>query len=221
MKLAAIRMSWRTAALVCVNVLILATVGLRLWRGTQADMILQAPVHRLKVPALRLELPPPYANFSGLTDRTPFYATRKLYVLPSKSEASAPPVPNYLFGGAVIRPHAPAVALLNSTNGGTLKVTAGQDLNGWHVESVEVSRVVLRYEEQRAEIARERKTAIQSAAAEGLTRAPVTRGNRVPPGGVRVLGDGQAVSRAAPAAANLPPLAGSGSGSVYIPPPPR
>jgi len=216
----------RTAVLISVNALILTLLGLCLWNGTQTERILQSPVHQLKVPALRLDAPRPETNFNGLIGRTPFYATRKVYVVPSKSGSGAPPPPAYVFGGAVVRPNSPAVALLNSANGGTLRVIAGQDINGWLVESVEVSRVVLRYENLHAEIARVAKQSTDSAPGSGITRVPLTRGNHIPQAGkVSVLGNGDAVAHARPmtatAAAKLPPLAGSGSESVYIPPPPR
>jgi hypothetical protein len=223
-------MSWRTTALVFLNALFVTIVGLRLWKGTETDRILQVSAHQVKVPVLHLELPPLYADFIGLADRAPFYASRRLYVPPAKPEDPPPPVPKYLFGGAVIRPHGPGVALLNNpANGSAVRVIAGNNLEGWRVESIDASRVVLRYEDQRAEIAAATKRAGQSVAAEGVSRAPVTRSDRVPRGGgVRVLGNGQTVSRGTlavpnlpPAASNLPPLAGSGSGSVYIPPPPR
>ena len=230
MRFPTVRMSWRTTALVFVNALLLASAGWRSWKGTQTDRILHVAAREVNVPVLHLELPPLYADFTGLANRTPFYASRRLYVPPAKAEDPPPPVPKYVFGGAVIRPHGPGVALLNNpANGSALRVTAGKDVDGWHVESVEASRVVLRYEDQHAEIGRATKQASQSAAAGGMTRAPVTRSNRAPGNGaVRVLGNGQAVSRATPAASNLPPaasnlppLAGSGSGSVYIPAPPR
>jgi len=217
---------FRITVLVSANALILTFLGLRLWNGTQTERILHSPVHQLKVPALLLDAPPLEANFNGLTGRTPFYATRKVYVVPSKSGSSAPPPPAYVFGGAVVRPNSPAVALLNSANGGTLRVTAGQDINGWLVESVEVSRVVLRYENLHAEIARVAKQGTESAPGSGISRVPLTRGNHIArAGGVSVLGNGAAVAHAsampATAVAKLPPLAGSGSGNVYIPPPPR
>lgn len=223
MKFPRIRIGWRTFALAFVNALLLATTGLFLWKGTQTDTILHIRAHQIKVPVLRRDLPALYRDFTGVRDRTPFYANRRFYVLPSKSDAPPPPVPNYLFGGAVIRPHGPAVALLNNpTKGGALRVTAGSDLDRWHVEAVEASRVVLRYEDQRAEITRATKKSSESEAAGGVSRARLTRSNRTQPGGgARVLGSGQTVSRETPAAANLPPLAGSGSGSIFIPPPPR
>ena len=230
MKVSTVKMSWRTLALVFVNALFVATAGWRSWKGTQTDRILHVAAREVKVPVPHLELPPLYADFTGIANRTPFYASRRLYVLPSKPVDPPPPVPKYVFGGAVIRPHGPGVALLNNpANGSALRVTAGKDVDGWRVESVEASRVLLRYEDQHAEIGRATKQASQSAASEGVTRAPVTRSNRAPAdGAVRVLGNGQAVGRATPAASNLPPaasnlppLAGSGSGSVYIPAPPR
>lgn len=228
MKLLPVRISWRTSALVLVNGLLMMAVGLRVWKGTETDRILHVPAHQVKIPSLHLELSVPYTDFTGLTDRTPFYASRRFYAPPSKQEVTAPSVPNYLFAGAVIRPHGPAVALLNDVaKGSTLRVIAGKDLDGWHVESIEASRVVLRYEDQRAEIKRATKQVSQSEATGGISRVRVTSGNSAQSGGgVRVLAngqlrDGQTVSRGTPAVANLPPLAGSGSEPVNIPPPPR
>ncbi|MFL6600215.1 MAG: hypothetical protein ACJ8R9_02705 [Steroidobacteraceae bacterium] len=223
MKFPPIRISWRICALALVNAVLLTAIGLHLWEGTQTDRILHIPAHQVKVPVLRRDLPALYSDFTGVRDRTPFYANRRFYVLPSKSNSPPPAVPNYVFGGAVIRPHGAAVALLNNpTNGSTLRVIAGKDLDRWHVEAVEASRVVLRYEDQRAEITRVAKKTSESEPTGGVSRARVTRGNPAQPGGgARVLGNGQTVSRAPQAAANLPPLAGSGSESIYIPPPPR
>ena len=215
--------------LVLVNTLLVVTAGLCVWRGTDTDKILRVPASQVKVPALRLEPPTLHADFAGLVSRTPFYATRRLYVIPSKPEAPPPPVPKYVFGGSVIRPHGPAVALLNNpSNGSALRVTAGKDLDGWRVETVEASRVVLRYENERAEIARVARQPSQSGTAEGMSRVRLTNASRTQSsGGVHLLGSGavlgsrETVGHVTPAAANLPPLAGSGSESIYIPPPPR
>jgi hypothetical protein len=215
----ALRIRWRTTALVLVNALFLTLITLRFWKGTQTERILRIPAYPMTVPTLHTDLPSLPTDFSGLTDRTPFYANRRFYVVPSKPEVAPPPTPKYLFGGAVIRPHAPAVAVLNNpANRTALRVTAGKDVDGWHVESVETSRVVLRYQDQRAEIAAATKQTTPPVAGEGVTRAPLAT-SKSRGGGAHVLGEGQAVGRAAPAVANLPPLAGSGSESVYIPPP--
>ena len=224
MKTSSTRASWRTAALVLINVLALICVGLRLWKGTEAARILQTPARAVKVPALRVDLPPLYTDFRGLADRTPFYASRHLYVQASLAASPPPPVPKYVFGGAVIRQHGLAVALLNNpASGSTVRVTAGKDLEGWSVESVEASRVVLRHENERAEIARVSKETAQPGAAAGIRRVHVANdgGHGESVGGIRVLGGGQTASRVTPATTSLPPLAGSGSGSVYIPAPPR
>jgi hypothetical protein len=214
-------MSWKTAALALVNLLLLMSIGLRLWKGAETESILRTPARVVQAPALRLDIPPLYTDFRSLADRTPFYASRHLYVAASPAASPALPVPKYVFGGAVIRQHGTAVALLNNpTSGVTVRVTVGQDLEGWRVESVETFRVVLRHDGERAEIGRVAKDPGQPGGLAGITRVHVGNEGHVESGnGVRLLGSGQAVNRVT--TTNLPPLAGSGSGSVYIPPPPR
>jgi hypothetical protein len=212
---------WRTVALALVNVLLLLGIGLRLWKGTETESILRTPARVVKAPALHLDIPPLYTDFRSLADRAPFYASRHLYVQTSPAVSPALPVPKYVFGGAVIRQHGAAVALLNNaTSGVTVRVTAGQDLEGWRVESVEAFRVVLRHEGERAEIVRVAKDQGQPGGLAGITRVHLGKEGHVESSsGVRVLGSGQAANRVT--TTNLPPLAGSGSGSVYIPAPPH
>lgn len=223
MRVPLIGIGWRAWALVLVNGVLATAIGLRLWKGTETAAILLASPLKVKTPVLHVDLPPLYSDFRGLTDRTPFYASRRLYVEASPAASLPLPVPKYVFDGALIRQHGLSVALLNDpASRSTVRVSAGKDLDGWRVESVEASRVVLRHENEHAEIARITKEAAQSAATAGITRVHVANGNRVESGGgVHVLGGGQTASRVMPATTNLPPLAGSGSESVYIPPPPH
>ena len=217
-------MGWRANALVLGNLLLATIIGLRLWKGTEADGMLRTPAQPVKVPALHADLPSLYTDFRGLADRTPFYASRRMYVQTSPAVSAPLAVPKYVFGGAVIRPRRSAVALLNNpTNGSAIRVTAGNDLEGWHVESVEASRVVLRHDGERAEIARVSKAAGQPGAAGGISRVHLANGAHAGAGnGARVLGGGgQTAGRVVPPPTSLPPLAGSGSESIYIPPPPR
>jgi hypothetical protein len=159
-------------------VLALASTGIvlliahRAIQGTQAERLLATPPRHYDAISLNLDVPHSAVSLEPIRDHALFYASRAFYVPPPPSaEPATPPKPDYLLAGTFIIPRKPTVALLNSRGTGAVrKVVPGDDLDGWHVQGVEIQRVVLDYKGQQIEIVRD-----VHAKSGGLTVAPIVR----------------------------------------------
>jgi len=169
------RISLFTALLAAMAAALGTLILVRLAAGTQADALLATSAKTANIPEMKLQAPALEAQLEPLRDHALFYASRAFYVAPPPPAApAAPPRPNYGLAGTFVIPHKHTVALLKQGAGeNVVKVRAGEDLEGWHIESVEASRVLLRYQDERFEIAR---TARDSGS--HLTRVPLTRPGR-------------------------------------------
>lgn len=174
------RISLFTAGLGAVAAVLGALVVVRLLAGTQSDELLATPPRAPRLPEMQLEAPALEAQLEPLRDRALFYASRAFYVAPPPPPApTAPPKPNYLLAGTFVIPQKHTVALLKQGTGtNVVKVKAGDDLEGWHIESVDAARVVLRHQDERFEIARAARDA-----GSHVTRVPL---KRVGPAGAAV-----------------------------------
>jgi hypothetical protein len=123
-----------------------------------------------------MDAPPLETHFESVRDHALFYASRAFYVAPPPPAApTAPPRPDYLLAGTFVIPHKQTIAWLKQKTGGrVIKVQAGDELERWHVERIELARVVLSYEDERFEISRATREAENH-----LTRAPLKRAARV------------------------------------------
>ena len=192
------RISLFTAVLGAVAAALGVFIIARLAAGTQADALLARSPKTPNVPEMTLQAPALEAQLEPLRDRALFYASRAFYVAPPPPAApAAPPRPNYMLAGTFVIPHKPTVALLKQGTGtNVVKVKAGDDLEGWHIENVEAARVLLRYQDERFEIAR---AARESGS--HLTRAPLKRpGAATAPASVAAAAPAGAVSPTADAA---------------------
>jgi hypothetical protein len=166
------RISPLTAALGALAVALVVLIVMLLVSGTQTRELLATAAKSPKLPELKLDAPAPESRLDVVRDRTLFSASRAFYVAPpAPLTPPAPPRPNYLLAGTFVIPRKHTVALLKpSAAGSVVKVKAGDDLEGWHIESVDGTRVVLSYHDERFEIAR---TPRESGGR--LTRAPLKR----------------------------------------------
>lgn len=169
------RISLFTAVLGAVAAVLAVLIIVRLVMGTQSDELLATRPRAPALPEMKLDAPALESHLEPLRDRALFYASRAFYVAPPPPPApAAPPKPDYLLAGTFAIPHKHTVALLKqSTGASVVRVKPGDDLEGWHIESVEPARVVLRYQDERFEIARAPRDS-----GSHVTRAPLKRFGR-------------------------------------------
>ena len=199
-----------TALLGLAGATLAALIATRLVGGTQTAALLATPARPAIVPATSLDAPAIENHLEPLRDRALFYASRAFYVPPrAPTLPSAPPRPSYELAGTFIIPRKPSVAFLRpgASGGVPRKVKAGDDVDGWTVESVEASRVLLRFQDERAEIQR----AAPAGASHGLiVKAPLERAQAQ---AAAVVADGT-VGPPVRAAAPVRPLGRGGSAPV-------
>jgi hypothetical protein len=160
----------RAIALIPVLIAGGAWVAFSVSEGTAVRVLLSTPAGKLSWSRMDMSVRSKDTDFTGLRDQPLMYATRAGYVSPPPSAArSAPPLPNYRLVGILIVPQKPARALLMPPTGSARHVKSGDELDGWKVEAVEASRVVLAFGSQRSEIAKPAGTTGLK-----LIRAPVS-----------------------------------------------
>jgi hypothetical protein len=142
---------------------------------------------------------------AAIRDEAVFHNRRSFYQAPAPSQAV--PAPDYDFAGTMELPQGkrvPFVKKQSDHSNRTLHV--GDDLDGWRVESIEITRVVVTHDEQRYEL----KAAVVNPAP-GLVRGSAVP--RVAQVNLHVLG-AQGSSNA------RPPHGAADSVRTYRPPPP-
>lgn len=166
-----VRASLVTAVLGVVIAALAVLILVRLATGTKSDELLATPPKALRLPEMKLDATPLQAQLEPLRDRVLFYASRSFYIAPPAQAPTTPPQPKYVLAGTFVIPHKHTVALLKQSSGtSVVKVKAGDDLEGWRIESVESARVVLSYHDDRFEIARAARES-----GNHVTRAPLQR----------------------------------------------
>lgn len=172
-----------TLFLVIVNVGLLALL-IVVWRSGQAQV--HAPekitVHRLELPDLSAlnaaALPPP--DFAAIRDDAVFHSRRSFYRPPAPSEVI--PTPEYELAGSMSLPQGKHVAFVKKKSDHSNRTLhIGDDLDGWRVDEIESTRVLLVRDDQHYEL-----TSAVAAAATGLLRAGASPA--VIASGPRVLG---------------------------------
>ena len=117
----------------------------------------QAPdrltAHHLAPPDLALLNPvaPPTVDVAAIRDNAVFYAHRTFFQPPPPGQST--PVPDYEFAGSIGLPQGKKVAFVKKKSDKTNRtVHVGDDLDGWHVESIDAQRVVIVRDTQRVEL---------------------------------------------------------------------
>lgn len=176
-----------TLGLAVMNAFLVVAVFVHLQRGTQTAALLATPAHPVLPPLEPLDLPPGVSKIEAVQEAPLFYSSRHFFSPPSPSSVpTTPPAPEYRVVGTILVPRKSTVAWLARTTGGqTRKVTAGDDLDGWTVDSVERARVTLHYKETTMEI----WPAVRSAPG-GITVSPLIGPAQAGQTGVRALGAG-------------------------------
>lgn len=150
---AILRLPIPTLLLGALNVFIFGAVAVLALSGTRAGELLATPAKPAPTLAIDLGQVPPAADLAAIQSQPLMHATRAFYTPPPVTAPVAPPLPQYRLAGSFIAPNKPAVALLaGPQNSATRRVHAGDDVDGWRVESIAAKRVVLRWQEQTREI---------------------------------------------------------------------
>jgi type II secretory pathway component PulC len=148
-----LRLSTLTGALVLLDAVIAIAIVWRIVQGTQTAQLVATPPESIRHDLPLIALTPDSSDLNPIRDQALFYASRQFYVPPAPSAASAArPNPGYRLAGVFVMPQKPAVAVLTNASGVSRKVTRGDDLEGWRVQSVESGRVVLESAGQTIEI---------------------------------------------------------------------
>ena len=163
-----------TAVTVLIALLLVGTLsvtGYLLFRGTQVSALLATMPAPADVPDGRIVFEPFHGNYAVISTRPIFYSTRAFYSPPPVivQDIRVPP-PSYRLAGTLVIPAKPRVALLTEEKTSlTRKVKEGDDLDGWRVELVEPTRVVVMLGIERFDI-----LGAKPAQSRGLTVRPMT-----------------------------------------------
>lgn len=223
-----VRLCVPAMGLITLNVLLLIALVGRLAAGSQAEAILAVRAQNIAAPVLAMDVPVQRTDLEVLQSQALFYQSRKFYVPPLvQAEASRP---NYRLAGTMMMPKKPLLAMLvHAETGVRIKVSQGEELEGWVVSFVENGRVLLTRDAQEIEIGAAKPDVpmqgMLRAAAPGNVTTLAKNGptNSSVRGGARVLGNAPRNSvDARPGSpldspdniANMP----SGSPRLYIPP---
>jgi hypothetical protein len=147
----------------------------------------------------------PTVDVAAIRDNAVFYAHRVFFKAPQPGQSI--PAPEYDFAGSIGLPQGKRVAFVKrKSDKSNRTIHVGDDLDGWHVESIDAQRVVIVRDDQRVEL----KSASDSSGS-GLVRGTVTP--YVAQSGMRTIGGGTAEVH--------PPQAVTHAARIYQPPPPR
>src|SRR5689334_10435584 len=143
-----------TALLALLSIGFAVILVMRIWQGTSAAELLATAAQAHPLPVTRLDEPQRVSDLAPIRNKALFYASRRFFVPPlAPATPAAPPAPDYRLVGTFVIPRKPTIALLvHGTDGASRKVRPGDAIDGWTVQSVEKSRVVLEYEAQHVEI---------------------------------------------------------------------
>jgi hypothetical protein len=146
----------------------------------------------------------PSVDLAAIRDNAVFYSHRTFFQPPPPGQTI--PVPEYEFAGSIGLPQGKRVAFVKKKSDKTNRtVHVGDDLDGWHVETIDAQQVVITRDTQKVEL----KAANESGS--GLVHGTVTP--YVAQSGMRTIGGGAAVPH--------PPQAVTHAARTYQPPPPR
>lgn len=178
-------LKWPTSGLVLVDAFIALAIVTRLWTGSEALAILETPAQAPKLPDPLIDPVPGEIDLASLQSMAVFYASRTFYVTPPAPQLQPPP--DYRLSGVLVAPmHSPVAMLTQNQSGRRVRVSEGDTLDGWMVESIQSHSVRLRYAEQHTEI-----ESVNQATASGLQRLPMQSAASSPSSaghGFRILG---------------------------------
>jgi hypothetical protein len=146
--------NWKTIGLAALNGALLLSC-IVLWRAGQQWVHApeHLPVRSLVMPDLKvLDVAAGHGlDVAAIRDNTIFHNRRLFYRAPAPSQAA--PAPDYEFAGSMGLPQGKRVAFVkkkSDQSGRSLHV--GDDLDGWRVETIDASRVLLVREDQHLEL---------------------------------------------------------------------
>jgi hypothetical protein len=144
-------------------------------------------------------------DVAAIRDNAVFHTQRTFYQPPPAQAIAAP---EYEFAGSMSLPQGRRVAYVKKKSDQSSRtVHAGDDLDGWRVELIDVSRVVIVRDSQRLEI-KSSTAALDSGLVHGAVAPHVAES------GVRVIGQGQGPVPLRPSPAQV------SVARTFVPPPP-
>jgi hypothetical protein len=155
-----------TAVLAVLNVALASAIGMRVLRESSiAERVTAAAADQTTEAVAEVPSALAPTSFDRLQSEAVFHKSRSFYVTPPSPSAQHPP-PDYRFAGLMALPNRPPSAvLLNNQSNARVRVTAGDQLDGWSVAEVSAKRVLLQLGERTAEI-----SATASAGSSGMVR---------------------------------------------------
>jgi hypothetical protein len=173
----------RTVLLALTNGSLIVLLGF-LWNNGQRRVHepQNLTVHSLAAPDLAMLNAPaaPSLNVAAIRDQAVFHSRRSFYQPPPPSQII--PTPDYDLAGTMDLPQGKRIAFVKKKSDQSSRTLhIGDDLDGWHVQLIESSRVVVVRDEQTAEL-----KGTGSPSSNGLVRGPASP--RVAQTGVRMLG---------------------------------
>jgi hypothetical protein len=143
-----------TAMLGFINAGLLASLPV-IWHTGQARIRHSDHIaaHPLSLPDLSVltAASAPKADVTAIRDNALFYSRRSFYEPPPPSQLIAPP--EYELAGTMRLPDNKRLAFVKrKSDHASRSLHVGEDLEGWRVESIEASRIVLARNEQRTEV---------------------------------------------------------------------
>jgi hypothetical protein len=187
-----------------VGLLVLLLIVLR-WGEARVHAPEHVSARHLAEPDLSLLNPSAAANVdvTAIRDNAVFYAHRAFFQPPPPGESI--PVPEYDFAGAMGLPQGKRLAFVKrKSDRSNRTVHVGDDLDGWHVESIDAQRVVIVKDGKKIEL----KSANESGGS-GLVRGTVTP--YVAESGLKAIAGNTTAAQ--------PPQAASHAARTYQPPP--
>ncbi len=184
------------------------TIGaVQIWRDgeTRVHAVEHLAAHDMSLPDLTVLTPVRVStvDIATIRDKAMFYSRRSFYEPPPPSQSI--PSPEYDFAGSMDLSQGKRIAFVKTKSDHTSRMLhLGDDLDGWRVDAIEPTRVVLARDDHRTELASAASSIV------GLVHGPAIA--PVAPAGPHVLGS-QATSYPLPAR----PLTAA---RTYRPPPP-
>jgi hypothetical protein len=145
------RLKWPTLLLALANIVGVWACAMRLWHGSEVQSTLATAPVRIAAPDALQDPIPNTIDLTAVQSAALFYESRTFYVPPVNHQVQPPP--DYKLSGTLVIPRQPTVAMLiQNRSGARIKVRAGDDLEGWTVESIQAQSVLLRHVGQQFEI---------------------------------------------------------------------
>lgn len=193
------RLSLPLLLLIVLNGSLMTAISWRLLKGSELDQLIHTEATSADMTFAAIDAPS-VSTFDEILPRAIFHQSRSFYVPPPPEIAQAPP-PAYRLAGSMTIAGKQSAVLLNSQTGSRLRVSAGDQVEGWTVAAIVPGKVTLQFGERVADITpgvRAQGGGVTMVGTHaGVTPAPTTNG-------VRILGHAPGAASRSQAVSNDP-----------------